>query len=64
MPQKPYPVKQLNPLEFLEAFLFLDRSPSSSLLLELEEEYAELESTLLAPTISRAFLLLSSFFLD
>jgi hypothetical protein len=32
----------------------LHRSPSSSLLLELEVEYAELESTSLAPTIARA----------
>jgi hypothetical protein len=32
MPQKPSPVKQLNLLKFLEAFLFLRRSPTSSLL--------------------------------
>jgi hypothetical protein len=38
-------------------------SPSSSLLLELEVEYAELESTSLAPTIARALPRLS-FFLD
>jgi hypothetical protein len=30
--------EQLNPLKFLDAFLFLRRSPSSSLLLKLEEE--------------------------
>jgi hypothetical protein len=41
----------------------LRRSPSSSLLLELEVEYAELESTSLAPTIARALPQLS-FFLD
>jgi hypothetical protein len=38
MPLKPYLAKQLNPLRFLDDFLLLHRSPSSSLLLELEEE--------------------------
>jgi hypothetical protein len=61
---KPSPAKELNPLKFLDAFLFLRRSPSSSLLLELEEESAELDSTSLAPTIARAFLPRPSFFLD
>jgi hypothetical protein len=45
MVQKPSLAKQLNPLRFLDDFLLLRRSPSSSLLLELEVEYAELEST-------------------
>jgi hypothetical protein len=57
MVQKPSLTKQLSPLRFLR------RSPSSSLLLELEVEYAELESTSLAPTIARALPRLS-FFLD
>jgi hypothetical protein len=63
MVQKPSLAKQLSPLRFLDDFLFLRRSPSSSLLLELEVEYAELESTSLAPTITRALPRLS-FFLD
>jgi hypothetical protein len=63
MVQKLSRVKQLSPLKFLDDFLPLQRSPSSSLLLELEVEYAELESTSLAPTIARAFPRLS-FFLD
>jgi hypothetical protein len=63
MVQKPSLAKQLCPLRFLDDFLLLRRSPSSSLLLELKVEYAELESTSLAPTISRALPRLS-FFLD
>jgi hypothetical protein len=63
MVQKPSLVKQLSPLRFLDDFLLLRRSPSSSLLLELEVEYAELESTSLSPTIARALPRLS-FFLD
>jgi hypothetical protein len=63
MVQKPSLAKQLSSLRFLDDFLFLRRSPSSSLLLELEVEYAELESTSLAPTIARALPRLS-FFLD
>jgi hypothetical protein len=43
MVQKPSPAKQLSPLRFSDDFLLLRRSPSSSLLLELEVEYAELE---------------------
>jgi hypothetical protein len=54
MVQKPSLAKQLSPLRFLDDFLLLRRSPSSSLLLELEVEYAELESTSLAHTIARA----------
>jgi hypothetical protein len=54
MVQKPSLVKKLSPLKFLDDFLFLRRSPSSSLLLELEVEYAELESTSLAATIAQA----------
>jgi hypothetical protein len=54
MVQKPSLAKQLSPLRFLDDFLHLRRSPSSSLLLDLEEEYTELESTSLAPTIARA----------
>jgi hypothetical protein len=45
MVQKPSLAKQLSPLRFLDDFLPLRRSPSSSLLLELKVEYAELEST-------------------
>jgi hypothetical protein len=45
MVQKPSLAKQLNPLRFLEGFLPLSRSPSSSLLLEHEVEYVELELT-------------------
>jgi hypothetical protein len=45
----------------LDDFLLLRRSPSSSLLLELEVEYAELESTSLAPTIAWALPRLSFF---
>jgi hypothetical protein len=63
MVQKQSLVKQLSPLRFLDDFLLLRRSFSSSLLLELEVEYAELESTSLAPTIARALPRLS-FFLD
>jgi hypothetical protein len=63
MVQKPSLVKQLNPLRFLDDFLLLQRSPSYSLLLELEVEYAELELTSLASTIARALPQLS-FFLD
>jgi hypothetical protein len=63
MVQKPSLAKQFNPLRFLDDFLPLRRSPSSSLLLELEVEYAELESTSLTPTIARAMPQLS-FFLD
>jgi hypothetical protein len=63
MVQKPSLVKQFSPLRFLDGFLPLRRSPSSSLLLELEVEYAELESTSLAPTVARA-LPQPSFFLD
>jgi hypothetical protein len=63
MVQKPSLAKQLSPLRFLDDFLPLHPSPSSSLLLELEVEYAELELTSLAPTIARA-LLRPSFFLD
>jgi hypothetical protein len=63
MVQKPSLAKQLSPLGFLDDFLPLRRSPSSSLLLELEVEYAELESTSLAATIARA-LPRPSFFLD
>jgi hypothetical protein len=62
MVQKPSLAKQLSPLRFLDDFLSLRRSPSSSLLLELEVEYAELESMSLAPTIVRALSRLS--FLD
>jgi hypothetical protein len=62
MVQKPSQVKQLSPLRFLDDFLPLRRSPSSSLLLELKVEYAELVSTLLAPTIARALPQLSFFF--
>jgi hypothetical protein len=54
MVQKPSLVKQLSPLRFLDDFLLLRRSPSSSLLLELEVEYVELESTSLAATIAQA----------
>jgi hypothetical protein len=54
MVQKPSLSKQLNPLRFLDEFLPLRRSPSSSLLLKLKVEDAELESTSLAPTIARA----------
>jgi hypothetical protein len=46
MVQKPSLEKQLSPLRFLDNFLPLRRSSSSSLLLELEVEYAELESPL------------------
>jgi hypothetical protein len=63
MVQKPSLAKQLSPLKFLDDFLSYRRSPSSSLLLELEVEYAELESTSLAPTIAQALPRLS-FFLD
>jgi hypothetical protein len=63
MVQKPSLAKQLSPLRFLYDFLLLRQSPSSSLLLELEVEYVELESTSLAPTIARALPRLS-FFLD
>jgi hypothetical protein len=63
MVQKPSLAKQLSPLRFLDDILLLRQSPSSSLLLELEVEYAELESTSLAPTFARALLRLS-FFLD
>jgi hypothetical protein len=63
MVQKPFLAKQLSPLRFLDDFLLLRRSPSSSLMLELEVEYAELESTSLALTIARALPRLS-FFLD
>jgi hypothetical protein len=45
MVQKLSLAKQLSPLRFLDDFLPLRRSPSSSLLLELEVEYVELEST-------------------
>jgi hypothetical protein len=54
MVQKPSLAEQLSPLRFLDDFLLLRRSPSSSLLLELEVEYTELESTSLAPTIAQA----------
>jgi hypothetical protein len=54
MVQKPSLAKQLIPLKFLDDFLPLLRSPLSSLLLELEVEYAELESTSFALTIARA----------
>jgi hypothetical protein len=54
---------QLSSLRFLDDFLPLRRSPSSSLLLKLEVEYEELESMSLAPTIARAMPRLS-FFLD
>jgi hypothetical protein len=54
MVQKPSLAKQLSPLRFLDDFLLLRRSPSSSLLLELEVEYVELESTSLAATIAQA----------
>jgi hypothetical protein len=63
MVQKPSLAKQLSPLRLLDDFLPLRRSPSSSLMHELEVEYAELESTSLAPTIARALPRLS-FFLD
>jgi hypothetical protein len=43
--QKPSLAKQLGSLRFFDDFLPLRRSPSSLLLLELEVEYAELEST-------------------
>jgi hypothetical protein len=42
MVQKLSLAKQLSPLRFLDDFLHLRRSPSSSLLLELEVEYTEL----------------------
>jgi hypothetical protein len=45
MVQKPSFTKQLSPLRFWDDFLFLRRSPSSSLLLELEVEYAEVFSS-------------------
>jgi hypothetical protein len=61
MVQKPSQAKQFGPLKFLDDFLLLRRSPSSSLLLELEVEYAELESTSLAPTIARSLPRLSLF---
>jgi hypothetical protein len=61
MVQKSSLAKQLSLLWFLDDFLSLRRSPSSSLLLELEVEYAELESTSLAPTIARAFPQISFF---
>jgi hypothetical protein len=61
MVYKPYLAKQLSPLRFWDDFLLLRRSPSSSLLLELEVEYAELESASLAPTIARALPRLSFF---
>jgi hypothetical protein len=61
MAQKPSLVKQLNPLRFLDDFLPLRRSPSSSLLLKLKVEYAELELMSLAPTIARALPCLSFF---
>jgi hypothetical protein len=63
MVQKSSLAKQLSLLRFSGDFLLLRRSPSSSLLLELEVEYAELESMSLAPTIARALPRLS-FFLD
>jgi hypothetical protein len=63
MVQKPSVAKQLSPLRFLDDFLPLRRSPSSSLLLELKVEYVELELTSLAPTIAWALPRLS-FFLD
>jgi hypothetical protein len=63
MVQKSSLTKQLSPLRFLADFLLLRRSPSSSLLLELEVEYAELESTSLAQPIALALPRLS-FFLD
>jgi hypothetical protein len=63
MVQKSSLAKQLSLLWFLDDFLSLRRSPSSSLLLELEVDYAELELTSLAPTIARALPRLS-FFLD
>jgi hypothetical protein len=63
MVQKPSLAKQLSPLRFLDDLLPLSRSPSSSLLLELEVEYAELESTSLTPTSGRALPRLS-YFLD
>jgi hypothetical protein len=62
MVQKLSLAKQLSPLRFFGRLPALGRSPSSSLLLELEVEYAELESTSLAPTIARALPRLS--FLD
>jgi hypothetical protein len=62
MVQKSSLAKQFNPLRFLDDFLLLRPLPSSSLLLELEVEYVELESTSLAPTIARALPQLS--FLD
>jgi hypothetical protein len=61
MVQKPSLTKQLSPLRFLDDFLPLRRSPSSSLLLELEVDYEELGSTSLAPTIARALPRLSIF---
>jgi hypothetical protein len=63
MVQKPSLAKQLSPLKFLDDCLLLRRTPSSSLLLELKVEYAELESTSLAPPIARVLPRLS-FFLD
>jgi hypothetical protein len=63
MVQKLSLANQLSPLRFLDNFLPLRRSPSSSLLLEVEVEYAELESTSLALTIARALHQLF-FFLD
>jgi hypothetical protein len=63
MVQNPSLAKQLSSLKFLDDFLSLRRSPSSSLLLDLVVEYAELESTLLTPTIAHALPQLS-FFLD
>jgi hypothetical protein len=63
MVQKSSLTKQLSPLRFLDDFLSLRQSPSASLLLELEVEYAELESMSLGPTIARALPQLS-FFLD
>jgi hypothetical protein len=46
MVQKPSLAKQLSPLRFFDDFLPLCRSPSSSLLLELKVEYAELKDRL------------------
>jgi hypothetical protein len=54
MVQKLSLAKQLSLLRFLDDLLPLQRSASFSLLLELEVDYAELESTSLAPTIARA----------
>jgi hypothetical protein len=48
------------PVQVLGRLLLLRRAPLSSMLLELKVEYAELESTSLAPTITRALPRLSA----